>query len=176
MFLSRADKEKRVIELHRISKSIREIAAEVHMSFSDISVIIHDHFDEPEGVKKPTPSKFCSSVKLFKKGAKLSDAVIKLDLTADEAEKFYSDYWKIERMHSLYKIYYENRNTVPFLIQLYKLLKKKGIPSDMYADVFDLIEKEIFRKDDLKQMSEDEALQSGRYNEWLESKFPDQSN
>lgn len=172
MFLSRADKEKRVVELHRKSKSIREIAAEVHMSFSDISVIIHNHFDEPEGVKKPTPSKFCSAVKLFKKGAKLSDAVIKLDLTADEAEKFYKDYWRIERMHSLYRIYCEDRNAVPFLNQLYKLLKKKGIPPEMYADVFDLIEKEIFPKDDLKQMSEAEALKSGRFNEWLESKFP----
>lgn len=84
MFLSRADKEKRVIELARENKSIRNIAGEVHMAFSDISAIIHKHLDEPAYEKKPVPSKFCAAVKLFRKHMKPSDVVIKLDLSADE--------------------------------------------------------------------------------------------
>jgi hypothetical protein len=43
LLLSRADKEKRVIELHRDKKTMRQIASEVRMGFSDISAIIHNH-------------------------------------------------------------------------------------------------------------------------------------
>jgi hypothetical protein len=178
MLLSRADKEKRVIELHKEGKSIREIAAEVHMGFSDISTIIHNHFDEPEAAKKPIPSKFCAAVKLFKKRASLSDAVIKLDLTADEAERFYTDYWRLKRMHSLYNIYRENKKAVPSVLRLYNLLEKKRIYPDMYNEVADLIEKQMFREDDpalqptdITLMSEEQALKSDRYQEWLESAF-----
>jgi hypothetical protein len=146
MLLSRADKENRVIELHKESKSIREIAAEVHMGFSDISSIIHSHF-EPENVKS-TPSKFSAAVKLFKKGAKPSDVVIKLDLTADEAEKFYMDFWRLERMHPMYRIYQENKSAIPNLLRLDKLLKKNGVSPKMYGEVIDFIEKQIFREED----------------------------
>ena len=39
-FLNKYEKEKRVIELHLAGKTIREIAKEVHMSFTSISKII----------------------------------------------------------------------------------------------------------------------------------------
>ena len=39
-FLNKYEKEKRVIELHLAGKTIREIAKEVHMSFTPISNII----------------------------------------------------------------------------------------------------------------------------------------
>ena len=38
--LSRTEKEQRVIDLYQQSKTIREIAQEVHMSFADIGSII----------------------------------------------------------------------------------------------------------------------------------------
>jgi cytidylate kinase len=38
--LCRTEKEQRVIELYQQGKTIREIAQEVHMSFSDIGAII----------------------------------------------------------------------------------------------------------------------------------------
>ena len=74
--------------------------------------------------KNPTPSKSCAAVKLFKKGASLSDVVIKLDLTADEAERFYADYWRLKRMNALYDIYRENKDSVPHLLRMHKLLEK----------------------------------------------------
>jgi transcriptional antiterminator len=40
MMLSRTEKEDRVIKLYQQSKTIREIAQEVHMSFGDIGAII----------------------------------------------------------------------------------------------------------------------------------------
>ena len=38
--LNKFEKEKRVIELHKEGKTIRDISKEVHMSFSPISKII----------------------------------------------------------------------------------------------------------------------------------------
>ena len=40
MMLNRTEKEQRVIDLYQQSKTIREIAQEVHMSFADIGSII----------------------------------------------------------------------------------------------------------------------------------------
>ena len=40
ILLNKFEKEKRVIELHLAGKTIREIAKEVHMSFTPISKII----------------------------------------------------------------------------------------------------------------------------------------
>jgi hypothetical protein len=49
----------------------------------------------------------------------------------------------------------------------------------MYTEVADLIEQQMFRADDpelksmdIKHMSEEQALKSDRYVEWLESGFP----
>ena len=41
--LNKYEKEKRVIELHLAGKIIREIAKELHMSFTPISKIIKDY-------------------------------------------------------------------------------------------------------------------------------------
>jgi hypothetical protein len=40
MLLGRTEREQRVIDLYQQSKTIREIAQEVHMSFADIGAII----------------------------------------------------------------------------------------------------------------------------------------
>jgi hypothetical protein len=82
-------------------------------------------------------------------------------------------------MHTLYNIYQENKKAIPNLLRLYKSLEKKRIRPSMYNDVAELIEQQMYRADDpalksmdITQMSEEQALKSDRYVEWLESKFP----
>ena len=41
--LNKFEKEKKVIELHKEGKTLKEISVEVHMSFRDISKIIKDY-------------------------------------------------------------------------------------------------------------------------------------
>ncbi len=43
MVITRAEKEKRVIELYKTGKTIREIAKEVHMSFEPACSITKEH-------------------------------------------------------------------------------------------------------------------------------------
>ena len=88
------------------------------------------------------------------------------------------DYCHLERMHSLNNIYRKNKKAIPSLLRLYNLLEKKNIYPNMYTEVADLIEQQIYRADDpalkmdIKHMSEEQALKSDRYVEWLESGFP----
>jgi hypothetical protein len=89
------------------------------------------------------------------------------------------DYCRLEHMHSLNNIYRKNKKAIPSLLRLYNLLEKKKIYPNMYTEVADLIEQQMFRTDDqglksmdIKHMSEEQALKSDRYVEWLESGFP----
>ena len=82
-------------------------------------------------------------------------------------------------MYSLYNIYRENKKAIPNLLRLYNSLEKKRIRPNMYNEVANLIKQQMFRADDptlksieLSQMSEEQALNSDRYLEWLESAFP----
>jgi hypothetical protein len=71
-----------------------------------------------------------------------------LRLSTEETEKFYKNFWRLEGLYELYNIYRENRNTIPNLLRVHKLLKKKGIPVNDYNLVFDLISKEKCRRED----------------------------
>jgi DNA-directed RNA polymerase specialized sigma subunit len=46
--LNKFEKEKRVIELYKEGKTIREIAQEVHMAFRDISQIIKKYIEDTD--------------------------------------------------------------------------------------------------------------------------------
>ena len=48
--LNKFEKEKRVIELHKQGKTIKEIAKEVHMAFRDISKIIKKYEDSKDEI------------------------------------------------------------------------------------------------------------------------------
>ena len=50
--LNKFEKEKRVIELYKEGKTIREIAQEVHMAFRDISQIIKKFIEDTDENKK----------------------------------------------------------------------------------------------------------------------------
>ena len=62
LILNKFEKEKRVIELHKQGRTIRQIVPEVHMSFRDISKIIKAHdkkvsFELKKENTTPTKSK-----------------------------------------------------------------------------------------------------------------------
>ena len=63
LFLNNYEKEKRVIELHLAGKTIREIAKEVHMSFTPISKIIKAYERKKELQAKREESNQSSQIK-----------------------------------------------------------------------------------------------------------------
>src|SRR4051812_8800388 len=116
MVTTRVQKEKRVIELYKLGKTIREIAKEVHMSFGDISSIIKKFTGEDQ---EKITSKDTQAIKLFSQGKTPVDVVIELDLISDEVNRVYREFWKLKRLYQLYSIYDEIKNDVPSLLKLF---------------------------------------------------------
>jgi hypothetical protein len=174
--------DKRIAELHNKGKGTRGISADIHKNFSYVGARLKILFPEEyshTGSGSGTITKETRALKLFSLRKTPTQAAIELNESPDSIEKYFMDYWRLEHMHSLNNIYRKNKKAVPSLLRLYNLLEKKNIYPNMYTEVADLIEQQMYRADDpmlksmdIKHMSEEQALKSDRYVEWLESGFP----
>jgi len=112
-FLNRRDKEQLVIELHRQGKTIREIAAAAHLSFTDIGSIKRkiDGRDNNDGVSKDIKNKSreTKALWLFSNGKKPIEVAVELDLTASEVHDIQKEYWALNDLHELALAYNEIR-------------------------------------------------------------------
>ena len=137
--LSRTEKEQRVIELYQQGKTIREIAREVHMSFGNIGSIIRKGNRTEEDDNKPkeqqdklpltTLSKDSQAFKLFSEGKKPTEVAIKLDLGADEVDRLYQQFWKLEGLYQLNQVYKEIRRYLPSFLKLFNIMKQQKMMS-----------------------------------------------
>jgi hypothetical protein len=129
MVLSRSEKEQRIIEMYEAGCTIREIAKDVHMSFSPIGNIIRKVTGESsrDNNSKPTSSKETEAFKLFKKGKTPVEVAILLNASSDETEDLYLGYLRLKNLHNLVLIYKELRNNLPSFVRLYKILRSAGI-------------------------------------------------
>ncbi len=137
----------RIAELHKQRKTTREIAKDVRKNLTFVGSVLKKRFPE-EYVNDVTINKETQALHLFSIKKTPTQVAIKLRLSTEETEKFYKNFWRLEGLYELYNIYRENRNTIPNLLRVHKLLKKKGIPVNDYNLVFDLISKEKCRRED----------------------------
>jgi DNA-binding Lrp family transcriptional regulator len=137
MVLNKFEKEKRVIELHLAGKTIREIAKELHMSFTPISKIIKTYERKKElqakreennqngQIKKPSISS--RAFKLFSDGKKPTEVIIKLDIPPEKVEKLWSQYLKSERMEECYDFFQDCQYDLPSLLSINTFLGRNNI-------------------------------------------------
>ena len=121
MVLNKFEKEKRVLELHLQGKTIRDIAKEVHMSFTPISNIIKAYERKKElqakreennqSTQPKKPSISTQAFKLFLDGKKSTEVVIELDIPPEKVEKLWSRFLKSERMEECYD-FFRNVNMI----------------------------------------------------------------
>jgi hypothetical protein len=107
--LSKTEKEQRVIELYQQGKNIRQIAQEVHMSFADIGAIerkvkgLQDDDgkskEQQDNIVHTTLSKDSQAFALFSEGKKPIEVAIKLDIGANEIDRLYQQFWKLEGLN-----------------------------------------------------------------------------
>jgi hypothetical protein len=128
--LNRRDKEQLVIELHSQGKTIRQIAATAHLSFTDIGNIIkkidgREIEDEIVGNKDvKNKSRETKALWLFSNGKKPIEVAVELDLTAAETHDVQEEYWALNDLHELSFIYNEIKAYLPSFLQLFRCLKK----------------------------------------------------
>ena len=143
--LNKFEKEKRVIELHLAGKTIREIAKELHMSFTSISTIIKTYERKKELQTKreesnqSTQTKKLSlssrAFKLFSDGKKPTEVVIELDIPPEKVEKLWSQFLKSERMEECYEFFQMCQDNIPTFLTIDNFMKRNNISGPDIANV-----------------------------------------
>jgi hypothetical protein len=152
--ISNIEKEKLVIDLYyNQRKNVRQIAQEARISFRDIAAILKKKKDDSNsdggnenriGVmdsqqqqqsndrneKKPSNEKATQAYKLFSQGKKPIEVAIQLSLSEKEATRYYTEYWRLKRLYSLYHIYQESKGNLSYILKLCRLAKRQGITAD----------------------------------------------
>ena len=121
--LNKFEKEKRVIELYKEGKTIREIAEEVHMAFRDISQIIKKFIEDTDDNKKIQKKISVEALSLFYQGKKPIEVAISLELACEETEKLYQEYWRLSNLYTLHSIYQEIKKEISNFIDVYYRFK-----------------------------------------------------
>lgn len=144
--LSREEKKKKVIELRKKDKSIRQIAKAVHMSLGEIGQIIKEEFGEEQIRPTLQQGQYTKALQLFETGKSLFDVAVELHLTCDEVLKTYRDYLKLKNLDKLNKIYQDlGDNIQPFLTLHGKINETGKTPQDAmiianHIDKLDLLQ------------------------------------
>ena len=136
-FLNKYEKEKRVIELHLAGKTIREIAKEVHMSFTPISNIIkacerkkelqakREESNKTNQPKKPSISS--QAFILFKEGKQIDEVKVLLDIPFKFAIKYWRAYLQSIRMFDSFEFYQEHSYDIPTFLSINTFLERNDI-------------------------------------------------
>ena len=138
------EREGRVLELYDQGKSTREIAKELRMSLRDIGFILKKgqvnhgivtimddgNNSNSNNNNKPSNEKATQAYKLFSQEKKPVDVAIQLSLSEKEATRFYTEYWRLKRLHKLYHIYQESKGDLSYFLNLCRLAKRQGITAD----------------------------------------------
>jgi hypothetical protein len=138
--------KRRIIDLSSNEHhTIRDIAKNTKKSSRDIIAILRksEHNGKAEetnihGNNIPTPKKETGDTeydlppnikayKLFSKGKSLVEVTIELKLTAQQAQQFNTEYWKLMQMDQLFMIYQEVKNNLGYFLKLFRLGKKEGL-------------------------------------------------
>jgi hypothetical protein len=131
LVLNRREKEQLVIELYRQGKTIREIAAAAHLSFTDIGAIIRkiDGRDNDVGIEAKidikNKSRETKALWLFSNGKKPIEVAIELDLTASEVHDIQEEFWALNGLYDLAFVYNEVKTYLPSFLKLFHCLKER---------------------------------------------------
>jgi hypothetical protein len=94
-----------------------------------------------------------------------------LKLTAQQAQQFNTEYWKLKQMDHLFMIYQEVKNNLGYFLKLFRLGKKEGLTPEniinllnMADNIQDLNEQFQFHLSNVKEMD----LRKNRCKEQLE--------
>jgi hypothetical protein len=124
--LNKFEKEELVTKMHREGKTLRDIAAAAHMSFSDISKINRriDGLDSNNDLDPSSKSKSTQALYLFEQGKKPIDVAIQLDIPYIEVEDLQQEFWALKSLYDLACMFIDIKNDLTPFVKLYRLLKK----------------------------------------------------
>jgi DNA-binding CsgD family transcriptional regulator len=153
--LGRKEKEDRIVQLIREGKTIREIAVDEHVSFSEIARIRRKYFEEDDyGSGKKSIR--VRALELIDQGKSNYDIARELDISSDNILEFRREYLTLKGLDELLIVYKTNSKDVPDLLKLYHQMKSEDISTD--DAVWALKEYGSFKKIDQEYESKTKQL------------------
>lgn len=119
--LTLKQKEEKVIELLNKGISIRDIAKEVKMSFSDIGGIKRKLNGE-DTVQKKRPSINSQAFQLFLENKTMVDVAIMLNLSTNDVIKIHSEFLLLQNRAKMAAILDENKENVNALLRIHNYI------------------------------------------------------
>jgi DNA-binding transcriptional regulator LsrR (DeoR family) len=111
MVLTREEKEGLVTDLYNQGKNTRQIAQQVGISFRDIGAILQNAAKEKE--REHSISVSSQAYAMFSECKTPIQVAIKLNLREAEVTKFYTEFWNLNDLEALSKVYHEiNGNNI----------------------------------------------------------------
>jgi len=145
--MNREEKEQYVIQLYKENRSTREIAGLV--SFRDIGAVIKKAKLEADGGRAAlkeeedddikSKSKFAQAMKLFSELKSPLEVAIELDLSADQVQTMYLEYWGLNGMYRLGQIYEEAKYDLHELLRLHRMVKGLGMEKQNIINLLELV-------------------------------------
>ena len=138
VILDKQEKEQLVIRLHKEGKTIRQIALEAHISFTDIGKIIqkingHNNTNEKDLGDKSIETR---AIYLFSIGKTPLEVAIELNLPSAEVHDLQEEFWALNQNYDLALVYGEIKNFLPLFLKLFHLLKEFGMLNEKYLSSF----------------------------------------
>jgi hypothetical protein len=137
VILNKQEKEKLVIRLHKEGKTIRQIAQEAHLSFTDIGKIIRKiNGLKDERLDMKDKSVATRAIYLFSIGKTPLEVAIELNLPASEVHDLQEEFWALDQLHELAFVFSEIKNFLPSFLKLYRSLREYGMLNEEYLSNF----------------------------------------
>jgi predicted DNA-binding protein YlxM (UPF0122 family) len=155
------ERKKQVIDLYfNQHKSYAEIAQIMKMSPRDIHAIIKEEEARRQKYEHKQHQEEMSSkaYELFTKAKRPVEVAIALNLREPAAAKYYREYWRLKRLHTLNLIYKAtNGNLQPFLKLYNRLMKGKGLCIEQVVNAVDIAIHKLPHMESLYIQAKDQA-------------------
>src|SRR5215207_445850 len=136
------EEKRRIIDLHfDQGKTIREVSKIMGKSSHDITPVTKEHRiqlaqnyvtdngeqnDDAHSVHdRVIPN--VKAYKLFSEGKSPLEVAAELNLPGPQVQQYYVEYLNLRKMHKVVTIYQENKNSIGYFLELFRLGKKKGV-------------------------------------------------
>ena len=132
LMLNKFEKQGLVMKLLNEGKTIRQIAAEAHISFKDIGTITRKSKGETETESSSPKSLETHALILFAEGKNQVEVAISLDIPTTKVSDIYEEYLRLNRMEELIEVYEKIKYNLPEFLILFDAMTD----SDMSVDDF----------------------------------------
>src|SRR5919108_6215692 len=164
------EEKRRIMDLHfNQGKTIREVSKIMGKSSHDITPVTKEHrmrlaqnYVSANGEQNDDAHSMYDRVipnvkayKLFDEGKSPLEVTAELNLPGPQVQQFYIEYMDLRKMHKVVTIYQENKSSIGYFLQLFRLGKEKGITPEQIINLIQMADKIHRLKEKFQQLQSD---------------------